>query len=111
MFSVYGYVMMIGAIVGESDAFFGNLMMGSIFAVLTLVMLQVGLHGRKKAHKKFDVIISSELQDHGHIDAERFAQTANISLDDARDILAKVAETRNWACTELGGYNAQYVPR
>lgn len=111
MFAVYGYVMMIGAIVGESEAFFGNFMMGAIFTVLTLIMLQIGLRGQKSAHKRFDVIIGDELQEHGHIDAERFATTANISLDDARDFLAKLAEKRDWACTELGGYNAQYTPR
>lgn len=111
MFSVYGYVMMIGAIVGESEAVFGNFMMGAICTVLMLILLQVGLRGQKKAHQRFNSIISTELESYGHVDAERFATTANISLDDARDILAKIAEKRNWACAELGGYNAHYTPR
>lgn len=110
MFSVYGYVMMVGAIVGESDAVVGNFTMGTIFLVLTIVALQVGLRGRRTAHRRFEEVIASELTEFGLINAERFATALNVSLDDARDILAKKAQERNWSCTELGGYNAEYRP-
>ena len=110
MFSVYGYIMMMGAVFGESDAVTGNFIMGTIFLVLTIVALQYGLYGRRKAHRRFDEQIAAELDQYGLVNAERFAASLDVSLDDARDILSKKAEERNWSCTELGGYNAEYRP-
>ena len=62
MFSVYGFIMMIGAYVGEDDAYIGNGIMALIFTALTLIALQVGLSKRKKARVLINDTISKELE-------------------------------------------------
>jgi len=110
MFAVYGFVMMIGAMVGNNDAVSGNTIISLIFTVLTLVMFRLGMSQRKKAHALFQSVIDREWADHGYIDALRFSQGAGVSLDDARDILNRRASSNRWTITELDGYNAEYRP-
>lgn len=110
MFAVYGFVMMIGAMVGNNDAVSGNTIISLIFTVLTLVMFRLGMSQRKKAHALFQSVIDREIADHGYIDALRFSQGAGVSLDDARDILNRRATSNRWMITELDGYNAEYRP-
>ena len=111
MFAVYGFVMMIGAIVGGNDAVLGNGILAGIFTVLTLIMLRVGLMQRKKAGRLFENIIAAELDEYGSVDAQRFATACGVSLDDARDVLDRMLYSKGWDCLELDGYNAMYTPQ
>ena len=108
MFAVYGYIMMIGAIVGDNDAVFGNALMGSVFLVLAIVTFNIGMAQRRRAHERIEDVVDKEMREHGYIDAERFAEGAGVSLDDARDILDRLGRKNNWKRTELTGYNAEY---
>lgn len=108
MFAVYGFVMMIGAMVGNNDAVTGNTIISMIFTVLTIVVFRLGMSQRKKAHALFQSVIDRELAEHGYIDAVRFAQGAGITLDDARDVLNRRAAANRWLITEREGYNAEY---
>jgi hypothetical protein len=111
MFSVYGFIMTIGAMVDDSDAVTGNFLMGAIFGVFTLTALQIGMRLRKKAHKIFAEVIARELDEQGFVEAVRFSEGVGVSLDDAREILNHRMSENNWSCTELKGYNAEYRPR
>jgi len=111
MFAVYGFVMMIGAMVGNNDAVTGNAIMAMIFTVLTLTAFRVGMAKRKKAQKLFDDVITAEMDQHGAVDAQRFATACGVSLDDARDILDRRLYSKGWDCIELEGYNALYTPQ
>lgn len=109
MFAVYGGIMWIGAVVGESeDAITGNAIMTGIFTTLTLTAIRVGLSQRAKSRKRFDALIEQEFAQHGFVDAIRFSQGAGISLDDARDLLDKRYAALGWTRVELQGYNAEY---
>lgn len=110
MFAVYGYIMMIGAMVGENDAVFGNAMMGSVFAVLMLVVFKLAMQRRKKAHILFNSTISNMLTADGFIEATNFATTTGVSVDDARDILDKQMVEHHWSREEKSQYNALYFP-
>ena len=108
MFAVYGMVMMIGAIVGENDAVFGNALMTLVFTALTVAAFSIGMAQRKRAHQLFSTVIENELSTHGYVDAIRFSKGAGVTLDDARDILDRMARHRGWHRTELTEYNAEY---
>jgi NhaP-type Na+/H+ or K+/H+ antiporter len=109
MFAVYGAIMLMGAVVGESeDTITGNLIMTVIFTFLTLTALYVGLSQRKRAHKLFSGVIDKEFSEHGYLDAVRFSQGAGISLDDARDFLDSRYLAERWSRIELPAYNAEY---
>ena len=111
MFAVYGFVMMIGAMVGRNDAVTGNAIMAMIFTVLTLTAFRVGMAKRKKAHQLYANVIEAELDEHGAVDAQRFAAACGVTLDDARDILDRRLYSKGWDCVELDGYNAVYTPQ
>jgi len=111
MFAVYGAVMMIGAMVGRNDAVTGNAIMAMIFTVLTLTAFRVGMAKRKKAQQLYANVIEAELDEHGAVDAQRFATACGVSLDDARDILDRRLYSKGWDCVELDGYNALYTPQ
>jgi hypothetical protein len=111
MFAVYGFVMMIGAIVGGNDAVMGNGILAGTFTILTLIMLRIGLYQRKKAGRLFENIIAAELDEHGSVDAQRFATACGVTLDDARDVLDRMLYRKGWDCLELDGYNAMYTPQ
>ena len=108
MFAVYGAVMMIGAIVGENDAVYGNGAMALAFTILSGAALAVGMNKRGKAQMLVNQVIDAEMSSHGYVDALRFSQGAGVSLDDARDILNRKATEQGWSCVELDGYNAEY---
>lgn len=109
MFAVYGGIMWIGAVVGESeDAITGNAIMTGIFTTLTITAIRVGLSQRAKARKRFEALVEQEFSDHGYVDAIRFSQGAGISLDDARDWLDKRYTANGWTRVEKSGYNAEY---
>lgn len=109
MFAVYGGIMWIGAVVGESeDAITGNAIMTGIFTTLMITAIRVGLSQRAKARKRFEVLVEQEFTDHGYVDAIRFSQGAGISLDDARDWLDKRYIPNGWTRIEKSGYNAEY---
>lgn len=111
MFSVYGYIMMVGAIVGENDAVFGNAVMGTVCAVLTLVVFQIAMRQRKKAHMLFNSTIQRMLGADGFVEAVGFATATGVSVDDARDILDKLMIERHWRREEMPQYNAMYFPQ
>lgn len=111
MFAVYGFVMMIGAMVGNNDAVYGNGILAAAFTVLTLAAFRVGMSKRKKAQKLFDNVITAEMDEHGSVEAQRFATACGVSLDDARDILDRRLYSKGWDCIELEGYNAIYTPQ
>lgn len=109
MFAVYGGIMWIGAVVGESeDAITGNAIMTGIFTTLMITAIRVGLSQRAKARKRFEAVVEQEFADHGFVDAIRFSQGAGISLDDARDWLDKRYIANGWTRIEKSGYNAEY---
>jgi hypothetical protein len=109
MFAVYGGIMWIGAVVGESeDAITGNAIMTGIFTTLMITAIRVGLSQRAKARKRFEAVVEQEFTDHGYVDAIRFSQGAGISLDDARDWLDKRYIPNGWTRVEKSGYNAEY---
>ena len=111
MFSVYGFIMMIGAMVGDNEAVKGNFIMGFIFLIFTLAAFQIGMKQRKQAHMVYDNVISAQLDEQGYVEARSFSQGAGVSLDDAREILNHRMSEKDWTCTELEGYNAEYRPR
>jgi divalent metal cation (Fe/Co/Zn/Cd) transporter len=108
MFSVYGYIMMIGAIVGENDAVFGNAVMGTVFAVLTFSVFQFAMRKRKQAHRLFAETIESMMKTDGCVEASNFASVIGVSIDDARDILDKQMIMQHWRREEKSEYNALY---
>lgn len=111
MFAVYGFVMMIGAMVGRNDAVTGNAILALVFTVLTLTALRVGLSKRKQAQRLYANVIDAEMDEHGAVDAQRFATACGVTLDDARDILDRRLYSKGWNCVELDGYNAIYTPQ
>ena len=111
MFAVYAFVMMIGALVGNNDSATGNGIMALTFTLLTLTAFRVGMSRRKQAQKLFDDVITAEMDEHGAVDAQRFATACGVSLDDARDILDRRLYSKGWDCIELEGYNAIYTPQ
>jgi len=107
-FAVFGLIMTIGAVVGDSDQWWGNLAIGLFFTAISATFLRIGMRRRKQAHAVFDAAINEELTTHGYVEAQRFANIAKVTLDDARDILDKKIQRYNWKRTELPGYNAEY---
>ena len=108
MFAVYGLMMMIGALVGSTDAWIGNMGIGLAFTVFSALLLAAGMRKRKKAHVMYERVIESEFRDHGYVEAQRFSQAAQVSMDEARDLLDKHMRIHHWIRTELPGYNAEY---
>lgn len=108
MFAVFSLVLTIGSVVGGSDTWKGNLILGLCFVTLTTVFLVIGLVKRKAVYSRIETEIAAQLVQHNYVDAKVFAQSAGISLDDARDQLDKRMKTRGWQRTELPEDNAQY---
>ena len=111
MFAIVGYVLWIGADVGENeDAARGNMIMSLIMTVATLTALRVGLSMRKKMNERIEAAITGQFGTRGFVEATTLAAEVKISLDDARDVLDKRCTTRGWKRTELEEYNARYFP-
>lgn len=108
MFTVFGLVMTIGALVDESDVWIGNLTIGCICGVIMLATFAAGMRMRKKVHALTAAVIESLFTEHGHIEAIVFAKGAGVSLDEARDVLDKHMHKHGWQRTELELYNAVY---
>lgn len=111
MFAIFGLVMWIGAEVGENEsAATGNMALFLIMTALTITALLTGLWMRSRLNSSMDEVITSLVEKDGHFDAISFASEMKISMDDARDVLDKRAQKRNWKRVELEHYNARYFP-
>lgn len=108
MFTIFGYVMTVGALVDESDVWIGNFILGSICFILTLGAFVTGLRLRKQVHKQVNMLIEQLFAEHGHVEAVVFAKGAQVSLDDARDMLDRRMHIHGWKRTEMLQYNALY---
>ncbi len=110
MFAIYGYIMMIGSLVDESDAWFGNMVLGSICATIMLSVFLTGMIMRKSARQRIEAEIDKQFRENGFLEATTFATNAGVSLDDARDQLDRRMVERGWSRVELEQYNAVYRP-
>lgn len=99
---------MVGALVGNSDAWKGNFGLASVFTSVGIVLCYVGIKKRRRAYMMYEEEIAHQLSDFGFIEALRFSHSAQVSLDEARDILDKFMKKRLWQRKELTGYNAEY---
>lgn len=108
MFTIFGYVMTIGALVDESDVWIGNFILGSVCATIMLGTFLAGMSMRKKVHERTHAIIADLFLQHGFIEAKTFAEGAMVSLDEARDLLDRLMHKHGWHRTELEQYNAVY---
>ncbi|MBI2794607.1 MAG: phage holin family protein [Ignavibacteria bacterium] len=108
MFAVFSSLIMVGALVGNSDAWKGNFGLASVFTSVGIVLCYVGIKKRRRAYMMFEEEIAHQLSDSGFIEALKFSNAAQVSLDEARDILDKFMKKRFWQRKELSGYNAEY---
>ncbi len=109
MFAVFGFVFAYGAFVGDNDDIaWGNLWLGVTMITTSAIVLLVGLRLKKHEDARMDGVIADLLSKESCIEASRFAECLNISVDDARDVLDKRARANNWRRLELEHYNAKY---
>lgn len=109
MFAVFGFIFAFGAFVGDNDDIaYGNLGLGITMIATSAIVLILGLRQRKQATARIDAAIADLLHSNQCIEAVRFAEVLNISLDDARDVLDTRARKNNWRRLELEQYNAKY---
>ncbi|MBU3698854.1 MAG: hypothetical protein FGM33_02415 [Candidatus Kapabacteria bacterium] len=112
MFAVFGFVFSYGAYRGDNvDVGMGNLVMGLVMIGAAVATLLTGLRLQKKFDARVEAAIASLSGSTGSFEAQQFATTLNISVDDARDVLGKLARAGNWNYEELGSYNARYFVR
>jgi hypothetical protein len=111
MFAVIGFVMWIGADIGDNEeAARGNMILAMIMTVAALTALRVGMSMRAKMNARIETAISGQLSTRGYVEASTLAAELKLSMDDARDVLDKRRVDRGWSRTELEQYNARYFP-
>lgn len=109
MFAVFGFVFAFGASVGDNDDIAtGNLWLGITMITTSILVLLVGLRLKKQADLRIEIVIQDLLAAHSFIEASAFADALGITVDDARDVLDKLARLNNWRRLELEHYNAKY---
>lgn len=108
MFAVFSSLIMVGALVGNSEAWKGNFGLASVFTSAGILLVYVGMKKRRHAYLIYEEEIAHQLREFGFIEALKFSHTTQVSLDEARDLLDKYMKKHHWQRKELTEYNAEY---
>lgn len=111
MFAVFSSVMFFGSYFNDAEGADKNGILALACTALTAMVFALAMHFRKRAHRRIDSEIEREIGTMGYVEASQLGSSLGMSLDETRDVLDKLAASRNWRCEESAGYNARYYPQ